>query len=681
MQWMLDDHGLEGGDPSRVNPYAQWEPLQRRPALRALPGPRYIPVYIRLTADAQAQASRLLAHDPAMQPFGAYLLDTVGAQTLDRLIQSGDTERFGGLFLYCPAEEPVPTPPAGVEICFVGPALALPVTAAEGAAAAPAVAPEITEGVVTAVIDDFIAFANDRFCRGAQTRIAAIWGQDHPQQAKGRRIAFGGTLTAGEIDTLRQSSSSEDALYRAAFAGPALRGLGKGPSHDAAVREALYQRPFGYPDAHGTHVLDLAAGNPADAAPSDRPILAVQLPQLATAETWGARLEHFILIALQQILLWSDMAKNTAGETTPAPCVINVSYAVQAGLKDGNGFLAREMARLIAARNTTVATRLVLAAGNSFRARCHAEGEVAPGESVEFAWRLLPQDHSDNFLEIIAAPAGGGRLHLSLPQGAPPLDLPFKPGLVAELRDGATIVARATVLAAEEAAARVVLAMAPTQNLDDPERVTPAGDVTVSLHAARGTTLHYAADVQRDDTPTSFPRRGRQSFLETPGSYAVDPVTLQREAPTPDDPMTREGTLSPFATTHDDWVLAVGAAIDKNMRTRPALYASSGPTPGRPAPDCAAISDETLSYLGQMASGTFSGSTARLQGTSVAAPLVARGLADALASGMINKDTSAADAITAMGWPGNAVADRPQLGAATQPLTPANGRPPRRERP
>jgi len=281
---------------------------------------------------------------------------------------------------------------------------------------------------------------------------------------------------------------------------------------------------------------------------------------------------------------------------------------------------------------------------------------------------------------VVVRNAAGGVLSLTPPPGAPPVEVPLTPGNRATLQgaDGQTI-ASAMVLSAGEMATRCVIAMAPTQNRDDPARQTPSGDVKIALTAPSGSAeASYYADVQRDDTPATFPRRGLQSYLETKGSYEVDPATLVRDASLASDPISRASTLSPYATTLDDTVIVVGGAIAHNDRTKAALYTSAGPTPGRAAPTCAAISDEAWTYPGQMATGTFSGSTARLAGSSVAAPLVARALVDAIADGQIDKTTTPSQALAALGWPANDPKDEPQLGLATLPLARAPGRKKRR---
>ena len=144
--------------------------------------------------------------------------------------------------------------------------------------------------------------------------------------------------------------------------------------------------------------------------------------------------------------------------------------------------------------------------------------------------------------------------------------------------------------------------------------------------------------VQRDDTPFGYPRRGRQSYLDHAGAYERDPQTgdyrLQKEG----CPIIYAETLSSIATcpmTSGDHVIVVGAAeaseaLPPSDYPPPADYTSSGPTKGRPGPDCSAFADEGDALWGVLAAGTFSGSAVKLSGTSVAAPQIAGQVADQL---------------------------------------------------
>ncbi|MEM9756217.1 MAG: hypothetical protein AAF914_09495, partial [Pseudomonadota bacterium] len=186
--------------------------------------------------------------------------------------------------------------------------------------------------------------------------------------------------------------------------------------------------------------------------------------------------------------------------------------------------------------------------------------------------------------------------------------------------------------AGSAARTRVVVALAPSYNGAHEDIRASAGAWTVSI-ANRGRSA-IRADVmsQRDDTPTNFPRYGRQAYLDHPSVDSVDPATGRRDLPNPpgDGPVTRAGSLSSYVNGPDEHVFVVGGAMDRSELSEASLVASAAPTLGRELPDIAAISSETRAHPARLAAGTFSGSVAAFVGTSAAAPQIARQIVDIL---------------------------------------------------
>src|SRR5688572_33194093 len=146
--------------------------------------------------------------------------------------------------------------------------------------------------VVVGVIDDGLCFAHERFRMGKETRVEYAWLQDGvyspaiPAFAGVPPIPYGiehckrDQLPYKGIDTLLRECThagavDEDEVYRRAYLVDFHR-----PGHKAAAWQV----------AHGTHVMDLAAGHDPGLGCNTRPIVCVQLPAMTTANTSGADL-------------------------------------------------------------------------------------------------------------------------------------------------------------------------------------------------------------------------------------------------------------------------------------------------------------------------------------------------------------------------------------------------------
>lgn len=421
------------------------------------------------------------------------------------------------------------------------------------------------------------------------------------------------------------------------------------------LRESNYAsrtrtRPVGFRAGHGTHILDLAAGFPPDAAPNDRPIVAVELPDYVIEDTSGARVELFCLMAMRQILHWVDSWQEPGVQV---PVVVNISLGNAAGPRNGNGFLERELARLAEARNTQgVPTKLVIAAGNGYRDRLAGQQEViGTDESFEVEWRVQHGDKSASYLEIRPEPVGDLELKIEAP-GLTPVTV--GPGQCAELTCqgkppyGRTLAAR--LFRHEEPDGQVLtLALAPTLALDAPHHRAPAGTYRLTFKNTGQGMLSIGLGVQRDDTLSGYPLYGMQSYLDHPEIDGFDPTTRGFDLPKGASPVSRHKTLSAYATSASQQVMVVGGA-SADARDLPVQwpegratrYTGAGPSLGaRLAPDLAAVSEDGPGTPGLRASGYFSGSSVVFSGTSTAASAVTRRIVDALSDAGADLDKNA----------------------------------------
>jgi hypothetical protein len=397
--------------------------------------------------------------------------------------------------------------------------------------------------------------------------------------------------------------------------------------------------------AHGTHVLDLAAGaDPWDDDPlRDVPILAVQLPPAAIRDTAGRRLEAHLVQGLRWIL--AEVLRRAHGTDVP-PVIVNLSLGSLAGPGDRTAFLADWLRYEIARhhRMTGGEVRIVIAYGNARLSRLAARGELRLSAPMTLHWRVLPDDHSSSFLELRVdrAMTGGLRLKLTPPaaSGLPALDAAWpEPGKGWMLTDGGGPFAAGSSVAEPGEQAFLLLALGPTAEVGGLP-ACPPGDWQVELRTTEAEPVRLIAQVQRDDTPPGYRTLGRQSWLDHPESWHWDEalrgyLAPRAQADAPGCPITREGTCVAYAGASHPHILFVGSVrpvIGAPDAVEPAPYSAEGARHLRRAgessgPTLTARGDDGVMLPGRIAAGVVSGSVARLSGTSMAAPLVTRALA------------------------------------------------------
>jgi hypothetical protein len=521
----------------------------------------------------------------------------------------------------------------------VGPPVALPEAPGEAAAGEDlcATAGDLDPAVpVAGVIDDGIAFLNARF-RSApgHTRLRGVWLQAPEQVAAAGAgagaVLCGRVLGADDIANLIAEGGAEAEAYRRLNRD--LLPPGEGATTDRRA-------------AHGTHVLDLAAGaDPAGPDPLRQvPILAVQLPPASVRDTAGRRMEAYLVEGLRWIL--AETLRQARYSDVP-PVVVTLSLGSLAGPGDRHAFLADWFAHEVARHSRLgrgAKLRLVAAYGNARLARLSARAALRRSQPMELIWRLQPDDHSSSHLEL-RADAGmtaGLRLALLPPPGShlPELDCPWPaPGEGWSLT-AASGAPMAAVSAQVEPGgqALLLLSLAPTVGLG-PLASAPPGAWRLTLRTTEAEPVRVTARVQRDDTPPGYRTLGRQSWLDHPLGWDWDAEARGYLAPraasdAPGCPVTREGSAVAFARAEDAAMLFVAAARPvpgEPGRAVPSPYSAEGARhlarPGESdGPTLAAWGDDGGFLAGRAASGVASGSRVRMSGTSMAAPQVARAL-------------------------------------------------------
>jgi hypothetical protein len=393
--------------------------------------------------------------------------------------------------------------------------------------------------------------------------------------------------------------------------------------------------------SHGTAVLDLAAGGPPNPTPSGPPILAVELPESAVADPVGTPLYAFIVLGILYTLLRVNQMRRP---DECLPIVLNLSYGPHQGPHDGSSLFERIVDFLVAAFSGSMTPlTVVLAAGNFRQARVHACSTVPPEKTNRLAWRVQPEDVTPSLLE------------LWLPQGAEGM---IDVRVISPLGDTLTVSAanpqdihsdskgeifRATFVPPTTAQPRAsVVVILQATATDPPLQPTlptaPPGVWFVDVVNTGSAAVVVEGWIWRDGHGTRRPR-GRQSYFDDANYVRFDAFSYPLEYDPVPHPsyVVRAGTLSGIATGERSFVVGGYRRMGPPLTGTPASYSSMGLVSGgprtRPAPDLLAPSEDSLVCHGVLTAGTRSGSTVTMNGTSVAAPQVARWFVQSIEAG------------------------------------------------
>ena len=425
---------------------------------------------------------------------------------------------------------------------------------------------------------------------GRNVVVAAVdWGVDvdsaafrWPEPAAGPGRTAGGTRLLALWD------------QRDLAAGPRPEPYGYGTVHDRAhIDDALRDpRPYerlGYHPAiadrsgrgtHGTHVLDIAAGNGQAGGPAGvAPEADLVFVHLADRTTGGlANLGDSV-----RLLEAVHFISRTAGS---APCVINISAGRTCGPKDGSTLVERALDELLAA---TPGRFVVNSAGNYFGWRTHSCGVIGPGESRSLTFVIDPADVTVNELEVWYDGADEFAVRVDPPG--------YAGGRAVLLGE------RSDLLINGDVAARIYHRRHDPNNGDNQivvyiDPLGYAGEWTVTLEARQVSSGRFHAWIERDDTC-----RGCQARFTLADS----------------SPVTTIGTI-----TTSRLPLVVGA-YDGHDPDRPvAPFSSSGPSrdlrikPDVAAPGVGILAARSASAVDDRNPGLL----VRKSGTSMAAPHV-----------------------------------------------------------
>lgn len=552
-----------------------------------------------------------------------------------------------------------------------------------------------SKSVIVGIIDTGIALGHRRFRdTDGKTRFLASWQQNSKFNEQ-PFLPFGNELYAGDIDELMDKHT----------VGNLQTGVLDEEQFNIAARltepaERYGHRDLDYQNAHGTHVLDLAAGYDhsstaqQDDEIADTHIIAVNLPPQYVHGSAGNFLSYFAGFAIERIqvladALWehrSDAKDDASDNRNGFPVVINFSFGKLAGPKDGTSlweFFAREM--IDEREQQGCLTRLVMPVGNKNLSRSHARellgwGKVKRkdnfGRTDEFEidailhvpWRILPTDHTPNFIEIWCSTQMRTTNQYSNTQAswedfsisikAPGHERKFindlTPGNMTKVYPFAWLYSyNPSSELFDSSRPHFVLGVAPTSPHLADQVSAPAGlwDISVDFSGDKtrdpnSATVHEVAmHIQSDQSGMRHAQTGLPSYFDSDKYRALD---LDRGRPIDSfeagqnrryrgknaeswkhfGPVQRKGTNNALATFKEAIVIGGYRTSDG----APAVYSSTfhnkiGRDTARTAVSALLPSEDAPSYFGLLAAGARDGTVAMLRGTSMATGLATRRLA------------------------------------------------------
>ncbi len=501
------------------------------------------------------------------------------------------------------------------------------------------------DSVILGIIDTGIPIGHDRFrMQNGRTRLLAAWQQTASFEGQAF-LPFGRELHANGIDALLQAHTHDGHLDEEALNLAA----GLVEPHVLTGQRDLDRRA-----SHGAHVLDLAAGidareggAPADLARRLR-IIAVNLPPQFLHGPAGDFLQFFASFGLRRIVGLADALwqRDHAGHPQGAfPIALNMSYGMQAGPKDGSGWLDRLMRALVAQRepgggqpesSRKPPLRIQMPAGNANLDRCAARLILDPGSDAALGWRIQPGDQTSNHVEIWSPPYDAAApldpadfaLAFALPNRPPAWAPEPIAGHCASFGTFARLCCHEHWVEPGGQLRRLVFLLSVARTFRVEQEfgdIAPAGRWTILLRGPQG--LEVDAFVQSDQSFVLKSPIGRRSYFDDPGyqthwenGRSADSFCYRDGQPAlGGGPVSRHGTHNALGSA------AATIAGYRMTDGKPAIYSSTGwsaaeITASYPSEDGAA-------HPGLRASGSRNGSAMRFVGTSMATALATRDIA------------------------------------------------------
>ncbi|WP_427007924.1 S8 family serine peptidase [Pseudarthrobacter sp. H2] len=427
------------------------------------------------------------------------------------------------------------------------------------------------QGIMVGIVDIGCDFAHKNFLKAnGKTRIRKLWDQNAAGPGE-PGFAYGVVHPANAINAALKTADPYQALN-----------YGPDPAEPA----------------HGTHVMDIAAGNGrGSGVPGVAPEAGILFVDVANSDIpWsGSQVVGTSFGDSVQLLEALAFVFQEAGAT---PCAVNVSLGTNGGPHDGSTLVEQGIDRLLAqAPNRCVC----IAASNSYADGIHAAAAVPATGFHDLGWVVAPGDRTQNELELWYPGAAALRLELISPQGQ-------SIGILAPGQSATASQAGQVVLFAANR-------LADPNNGDNTIGVflsptVPSGRWVLRLSSTTGAIVPFHAWIERDDN-------GQSTF---------------------EAPLDNTHTIGSISCGHN--TIVVGS-YDAHKPALPlSWFSSAGPTrDGRQKPEVSAPGHGVMAAASRSATGV-----TRMSGTSMASPAVTGCVALLLAEAQAqHRSLSAAD--------------------------------------
>ena len=410
------------------------------------------------------------------------------------------------------------------------------------------------EEAVVGIVDFGADFAHGNFRHdNGSTRLAAIWDQ--------------GGLTDASSPFGYGRRHGQAAIEAALQAGDPYGALGYGPEPDTPVSRG----------SHGTHVMDIAAGNGrGSGVPGVAPRARLVFVEVAASDiAWEG--EEVVGSEFGDSVQLLEALRFLFDEAGTRPCVVNVSLGTNGGPHDGSSLVEQGIDLLVAEQPGRA---VVIAASNSFDDGIHAAGSVPAGGAVDLGWEIPPTVAAQSELEVWYSGSDKFRVELLAPDGDSLGSVPLGGNGRIRANDGTTLLFVSHRAADPNNGDNVV-------GIFLEERV-PSGVWTVRLHGEQVSDGAFHAWIERND-------QSQSAFVQ------------------PHDNTHTLGSISCGQLS-----LVVGS-YDAHKPAKPlSWFSSAGPTrDGRQKPEVSAPGHDVLAAHSRTGTGV-----TRKSGTSMAAPAV-----------------------------------------------------------